>query len=133
MLDNFGTLTTRAYTAGALPVEGAVVRILGAEEGNRGVAFSLITDMDGIATAVQLPAPSPELSLLSDGAEPPYSLYNFEITADGFYPKRIFGVTVFPGINSVMEVNMIPYGVKLNGNYPRGNVNAIIPSTFENE
>ena len=41
MPNSSGTLRVRAYTAGgALPVEGAVVRVMGAGEDNRLVSFS---------------------------------------------------------------------------------------------
>ena len=42
MPNSSGTLRVRAYTAGgALPVEGAVVRVMGAGEDNRLVSFSI--------------------------------------------------------------------------------------------
>ena len=130
MLDSQGTLRIRAYTAGgALPIEGAVVRISGAEEANRTVAYSVLTDRDGITEAVILPAPSLSYSLAPSPTEAPYAAYDVEITANGYYPKTILGVSVFSGVNSVQLANMIPSGADP-GEYPRGNVNAVIP---ENE
>ena len=133
MLDDFGSFIARAYTAGALPVEGAIVRISGAEEANRDIAYSLVTDMDGLTEMVNLPAPNRRFSQAPNPAEQPYSVYNLEIVAEGYYPKRIMGVTVFPGINSVQRINMIPLKEPGNGNYPRGNVNAFIPEPDERE
>ena len=130
MLDSEGTLRVRAYTAGgALPVKNAVVRIKGGEEGNRLVSFSLLTDRNGTTEAVKLPAPSASYSLAPSPAESPFALYDVEISADGYYSKRINGVSVFSGVNSVQLANMIPRSSGI-GEYPRGNVNATIP---ENE
>ena len=126
MLEDFGNFTARAYTAGALPVEGAIVRILGAEEDNRTVAYSLLTDVDGLTETVRLPAPRKEYSMAPDPKMPPYSLYDLEITADGYFPKRIYGVMIFSGVNSLQEINMIPSSDNFPSDYPRGNVNAVV-------
>ena len=128
MPDSSGTLRVRAYTAsGALPVEGATVRITGAGESNRSLAFTSITDRDGQSELFVLPAPSAELSLAPDPSALPYSLYDLEISARGYYTKRIRGLTVFPGINSVQLINMIPGSGNMIEDYPRGNINYIIP------
>ena len=110
MLNSEGKLRIRAYTAGgALPVENALVKIKGAEEDNRLVAYTLVTDFDGLTPEVTLPAPSLEYSLSPDPSEAPFSVYDVEISAPGYYTKRISGLTVFPGVNSIQLVNMIPY------------------------
>lgn len=128
MLNSEGKLRIRAYTAsGALPVENALVKIRGAEEDNRLVAYTLVTDSDGLTPEVNLPAPSLEYSLSPDPAEAPYSIYDVEISAPGFYTKRISGLTIFPGVNSIQLVNMIPYSGEGYQDYPRGNINTIIP------
>lgn len=132
MLNSSGTLTVRAYTAGgALPIAGAVVRILGAEEQNRLTVFSGITDRDGLTERFILPAPDSSLSLAPNPAELPYSLYDLEISAPGYYTKRINGLTVFPGINSVQLINMIPGSGNMVEEYPRGNINYIIPENTD--
>ena len=127
MLDSEGTLRVRAYTAGgALPIAGAVVRIMGAEEANRLVSYSLITDRNGITEAVSLPAPSISYSLSPSPAEAPFAVYDVEVSANGYYSKRINGVSVFSGVNSVQLANMIPSSSGAE-DYPRGNVNTQIP------
>ena len=127
MLDSEGTLRVRAYTAGgALPIADAVVRIKGAEEGNRLIAYSLITDRDGTTEAVKLPAPSLIYSLSPSPAEAPFAVYDIEISKEGYYSKVINGVNVFSGVNSVQLANMIPTSSGA-GDYPRGNINATIP------
>lgn len=128
MLNSEGKLRIRAYTAGgALPVENALVKIRGAEEDNRLVAYTLVTDFDGLTPEVRLPAPSLEYSLSPDPLEAPYSVYDVEISAPGYYTKRISGLTVFPGVNSIQLVNMIPYSGEGYEDYPRGNINMVIP------
>jgi len=128
MEGNFGNLTVRAYTAGGgLPVEGAMVRILGAEEVNRNVTHALITDPDGVTERVSLPAPLRANSLVPNSPGMAYSLYNVEVEKDGYYSKKIFGASVFAGVNSQLLVNMIPLSENENGDYPRGNVNTVIP------
>ena len=130
MEQNLGNLSVRTYTAGGgLPVSGAFVRILGAEESNREVVHSLVTDKDGNTPSVALPAPNRQNSLTPDGGGETYALYNIEAEKDGFYTKKIFGVTVFSGVNSLQLINMIP--ISTDGtDYPRGNINTLIP---ENE
>ena len=131
MEENFGNLTIRTYTAGGgLPVEGALVRIFGAEEVNRDVSHTLITDEDGTTQNVALPAPLRINSLSPNPSGAAYALYNIEVEKDGYYDKKIFGSSVFSGINSLLLVNMIPVSDGGQSDYPRGNVNTVIP---ENE
>ena len=130
MLTSEGTLRIRTYTAGgALPVNNALVKIKGAEEDNRLVAYTLITDRDGLTPLVTLPAPNVEFSLSPGPSEKPYSVYDVEISSPGFYTKRINGLTVFPGVNSIQLVNMIPSSGNSAEEYPRGNINTVIPDT----
>ena len=127
-LSDSGTLSVRAYSAGeAEPISDAVVRIKGAEEENRFVIYSLLTDNDGITKTVTLPAP-PKTNSLSPGAkEIPYSVYDIEITKDGFYTKRFFNIAVFSGVNAVLPVNMIPSGNNTQmDNFPYGNLNILV-------
>ncbi len=128
MLDSSGTMTIRAYTAGgALPVEGAIVRIMGAMEENRLISYSAPTDRDGLTKKVSLPAPPIALTLTPDPKELPYSLYDVEISAPGFFTKRINGLSVFSGIDSLQLINMIPGSGFLDDDYPMENQNVLLP------
>ena len=130
MLDSNGNLRVRTYTAGgALPVKGAIVRITGAGDDNGFVSYSLVTDRDGQTDVVSLPAPSVNYSLYPDPAELPYSVYDIVITAPGYLTKRINGLSIFSGINSIQLVNMIPGSGDLPENYPAGNTNTTIPES----
>ncbi len=124
MFNKNGTLSVRAYTAdGALPVEGAIVRITGAEDENKDVVFSLLTDRDGITKRVTLPTPPKELSEYPDPKATPFAVYNVEIIKDGYFTKRLYNLPVFDGVNSEQLVAMIPSSEREN-NYPLGNINA---------
>lgn len=132
MPDSFGTLRVRAYTAGgALPVEGAVVRVMGSGEDNRLVSFTSLTDRDGLSDKFTLPAPSVEYSLTPSPAELPYSVYDLEISKRGYFTKSIRGLTMFSGINSIQLVDMVPGSGKMTEDYPRGNINYIIPENTD--
>ncbi len=110
MLDNFGSLSVRTYTAGgALPVANATVRIRGADEDNRFISYSLITDEDGMTVAVELPTYNKELSLTPEPEAPPYATYNIEVFAEGYTPKRIMGVPIFSGVYSLQPVSLLPH------------------------
>lgn len=108
MLNDYGWLTVRAQTGGAYPVEGALVKIRGAEEENAEIIYSILTDRDGLTEKIKLPAPSPALSMYPDAKELPYSIYDLEIDAEGYAPKRIYGLTIFPGISSIQVVGLVP-------------------------
>jgi hypothetical protein len=130
--DSFGNIRIRAYTAsGALPTEGALVKIYGADEGNNGVIFSLLTDNDGVTREIPLPAPPKAYSTSPGAFATPYSVYNVEIAKDGFYPKRIDNVPIFNGISAVLPIEMIPLSYDENGALiPQSNLNSIV---YENE
>ena len=130
--DKSGTLTVSTYTAGgALPVVDAVVRIIGTDEENRLTEFSLITDIDGVTESITLPAPSRKFSESPGAREKSYSLYDIEISAPGYYTKRIFDVAVFEGTQTLQRVNMIPHSENDTGvSYPRNNLEA---TSRENE
>ena len=126
--NNVGTLVVNAFTAGgALPVPGTVVRITGVNEENRTVEYSVITDIDGITEKISLPTPSRQLSLSPGSTEQSYAQYNIEISAPGYYTKRLFNVAVFEGTETLQQVNMIPLPENERGvTYPRDNLNTVV-------
>ncbi len=129
MYNDYGWLTVRTETAGAYPVVRALVRIRGAEEENKEVVYSLFTDRDGLTERIRLPAPALALSMSPGQNEIPYATYDLEITADGYYPKRIYGINVFPKTDAIQVVSMIPAS---NGSDepPIGDLNIEIPSYY---
>lgn len=123
-----GTITVKAYTAGgALPVAKTVVRISGADDENKFVEYSLLTDADGITPKITLPAPNKSESLSPGAKEFPYALYDIQVTADGYYQKRINNVALFSGIDTFQPVNMIPISVYESGvDFPQDTLNSTV-------
>jgi hypothetical protein len=107
-LTDVGTLLVRVSTAGIfLPVEGADVRISGADEGNRSIHYLLTTDRSGLAEKIPLPTPAVSLSL-SPGSVAGFSDYNIEVFKQGYYPVTFLNVPLFPGVTSIQAVELIP-------------------------
>ena len=123
-----GRLTIRTYTAGgALPVAKATVRITGANEENRFIEYTVLTDVDGITDAILLPTPALTYSTSPNPAEIPYATYEIELSADGYYTKRIHDVAIFSGTDSMQSVNMIPLPTRdSTTTFPRGNLDATV-------
>lgn len=127
-----GSLKIRAYSAsGAIPTEGVLIKIYGADDYNKDVQYSLITDSDGITKELYLPTPPLSYSMSPGAAEAPYSVYNVELAKNGFYPKRIDNVPIFAGIKSTLPIEMIPLAYSEDGyTLPQENLNSVI---YENE
>ena len=107
-LTDLGTLSVRVSTAGIFqPVEGADVRIDGAEDGNRDIHYLLTTDRSGLAERVRLPTPPAALSL-SPGNVAGYALYTVRIYKEGFYPMLFRSVPLFPGVTAIQQAELIP-------------------------
>lgn len=130
--ENFGNIRIRTYAAsGALPIDGALVKIYGADEYSNGVIYSVLTDEDGVTRQVALPAPSRVYSVAPGAKESPYSVYNIEISKNGFYPKRIDNVPIFNGIDAVLPIEMLPLSYGADGDIiPQSNLNSTV---YENE
>lgn len=125
--NDFGTISVRVYTAGgALPLGDAVVRIKGAEEENRFVEYSVLTDADGVTGLISLPTPDKLYSLSPSPGEIPYAVYDIEITKDGYYTKRINNIAAFSGVRALQEVGMIPISISEESFYPRENLDVTV-------
>ena len=105
-----GTLTVHVTTAaGAYPVSGATVRILGRSAGVNELSFAQFTDRDGNTETLTLPAPDPALSAAPNPASSPYSVFDISVTFPGYYQKAVYSVSVFPNIKTILPVNLIPF------------------------
>ena len=124
----YGNIRIRTYTAGgALPVEGTVVRIYGTDDYNKDIKYSLVTDSNGITEELSLPAPAKTFSTSPGAKESPYSVYNIEITKNGYYPKRIDNVPIFSGTTAVLPIEMVPLSYTSDGSVsPNNNLIAVI-------
>lgn len=103
-----GKLIVKAYMArDALPVEGALVRVEGIDEGVSGEHSSRFTDSDGVTEVIELYAPPRSYSTSPGASEQPYSRYKVAVSKPGYYPKEISGVAIFEGVTTFLPVNMV--------------------------
>ena len=107
--NRLGSLSFRTYTArNALPVPNANIVVFKEIGGKRHIFYNLTTDRSGQTKEVTIPAPPSSLSQSPNSGIQPYSLYDAEITAEGFNPVSIKNLPVFEGIVSVQRAAMVP-------------------------
>ena len=111
-----GSLTVRAFTSQAqLPVPGATVIISGpSEDGRRTVLSIQTTDSSGTTPPVQLDAPDLSLSEEPGGAAP-FSDYALVVEHPDYYLATFEQLQVFPGVETVQNVPLIPLPQPANG------------------
>ena len=104
-----GSLAVRVFTSQAqLPVSGATVIISSRAEDNRHNVFSIqTTDSSGSTQSFQLDAPDPALSQ-SPGGESPFSSYSLVVEHPGYYLATFEKLQIFPGIETVQNVPLVP-------------------------
>ena len=90
------------------PIVGASVVVTALDNGKRILAAARLTDISGTVTEIEVPAPDKAYSLTPDSAVRPYSLFDISVRARGFFNARSIDVTVFSGITSVQNFNMVP-------------------------
>lgn len=99
-----GTLIVEVFLSGeALPVNAAEVTIQNPSTGETTVLY---TDQDGRTEIISIPAPDVEASLSPDSGTRPYSSVNVVIRRAGFADVSVNGVQIFPGIESILPVEM---------------------------
>lgn len=107
-----GYLKARVFTAlGAIPIEGASVKISSVEGVTPSVTHDLITDRSGETLTVSLPAPPRSLSG-APGGSVPYALYRIEAYAEGYAPYLALNVPVFSEILSVQPISLVPLSAR---------------------
>ncbi len=111
-----GSLTVRAFTSQAqLPVAGATVIISGpSEDGRRNVLSIQTTDSSGATKPFQLPAPDLSLSE-SPGGAAPFSDYALVVEHPDYYLATFEKLQVFPGVETVQNVPLVPLPQPSNG------------------
>ena len=126
--NDYGILQVRVYRASeALPIENAVVKIVGSGEYNSEIIISRLTDMDGLTEEITLPTSNVNLSLSPNPPSAPYSVFDVEIIKDGYYPKKIFNIPIFSTTKAVLPIEMIPVAYDNSGQIiPLENLNSII-------
>lgn len=111
-----GSLTVRAFTSQAqLPVAGATVIISGpSEDGRRNVLSIQTTDSSGATKPFQLEAPDLSLSE-SPGGAAPFSDYALVVEHPDYYLATFEKLQVFPGVETVQNVPLVPLPQPSNG------------------
>ncbi len=114
-------VTTNDY---AMPVSGAQVTVQ-----NSGQQLELTTDQNGRTPVIGVRTPDRALSQQPNATEKPYSLYNVTVQAQGYPPVQINGVQAFPGIESVLPVDLTQL---MEGRDTRGRTGTIVVDIPEN-
>ena len=110
-----GYLIVQVTTArGAIPLEGAKVdiRAYDPEEASNpatraDVLMSLTSGRDGNTIRIPLPAPPRALSE-KPGSTKPYSLYQADVSLDGYFSQAYIGIPIFDGITAIQPAVLIP-------------------------
>lgn len=104
LLTDLGTLSVHVYTArGAIPLPGVVVRIT---DKNTGVHV-LVTDENGVAPLIVLPAIDRELTL-KPGLILPTDGYTVTATLPGYITVQIQNILLYGGMKALQGIEMIP-------------------------
>ena len=103
-----GFLVVKISTAkGAIPISGALVTVSGTQNGDNGVYAVVMTDSDGIARKIPIPAP-PKSSSESSGQNDPYATYGLEVVKAGYYSETLASIPIFDTVTSVQNVFLVP-------------------------
>lgn len=107
-----GYLTAYVTTAlGAIPLEGANVKVFeyqNENENNKGsLITSRITNREGKTDKIPLEAP-PRINSQSKSSEKSYYTYNLEVFLEGYYPQQYINVPIFENIHAIQEIDLLP-------------------------
>lgn len=104
-----GYLTVQVASARrALPVYDALVTVYATEAESLDDLLAILqTDAGGETDTVTLPTPPSGNSQQPDGGAA-YSIYYARVTAPNYTARDRVPIQVFPGVKSVLVVNMLP-------------------------
>ena len=106
---SIGTIAVRVFTSIArIPVQGATVAFTQGGTGGRQTLLAVrVTDQNGHTVPVRIATPD-----LAEGSQPggatPYATCNIWIEAPGYEYSVSTGVQVFPGVETVQDIPLIP-------------------------
>ena len=110
-----GTLKVRVYTSEAqIPLEGATVVVTAPGRGAKERLISVqVTDRNGMVKPVFLETPGTEASEMPalGGRGEPYALCSVWAEHPGYALLKVEGVQVFPGVETLQEMELIPLGM----------------------
>ncbi len=105
-MNESGYITVAVKTAGgALPVENAVVTV---RDENDNILYAVFTDRSGKTARLTVPAPPKANSGTPNTNLPPFYKYTVDTDKQGFVSVRNLNVPVYPGINSIQPVELLP-------------------------
>ena len=105
-MNESGYITVAVKTAGgALPVENAVVTV---KDENDNILYAVFTDRSGKTPRLVVPAPPKSNSETPNTGLPPFYKYTVDTDKQGFVSVRNLNLPVYPGINSIQPVELLP-------------------------
>jgi len=109
-----GTLTVRVYTSQAqIPVPGATVVVTRrGKQGKKELISVQVTDSSGLAKTIRIPTPPAEESTSPEGENgaPPFSVCTVWAEHPGFAMLELEGVQIFPGVETMQDMELLPLG-----------------------
>lgn len=126
-----GTLIVQVTTSRArLPVEGATVVVTARDvKGGHKLISMTQTDESGLSGPIQLQVPTSDDGGRTPGGPTPYSMYSLWVEHPDFQMEFVDNFQVFPGIESVQQISLIP----LNGPEDNGTeINSTNNATSQN-
>lgn len=104
--NSFGTLKVQVFAAQQVyPISSA--RVIVRPGGEDKIIFEGYTDSSGIVDNIRLPSPGKSLSEQPNSVKP-YSQYDVFVTQPNFVSRNYLGVPVFPGVESIQTVRLVP-------------------------
>ncbi len=105
-----GRLLVRTYISTAQqPIRDAVVIVATTElDGRQKLAAIQLTDPNGIAGPISLPAPDPAESTEPGKGEAAYSKYLLVVEHPGYQLAVFYDLQIFPGVETVQDIALIP-------------------------
>lgn len=104
-----GTLKAQVFAADrSFPVSGARVTVTVPFLNGSRELYSGVTDIDGIADNISLPAPNKSLSLDEDNTSEPFALYNMTVSHPDFADGSFFNIPIFDSVKSIQPVELVP-------------------------
>ena len=98
----------------AIPIEGARVVVTQEDGGEQALRWVLITDRDGNAEIVELPAVPAEYSQ-RPGVPHPYTSYTIEISKPGYFTVKNNHVPLYGGVTAIQPVDLTPLPENMGG------------------
>lgn len=104
--NSFGTLKVQVFAAQQVYPIGSA-RVIVRPGGEDKIIFEGYTDSSGIVDNIRLPSPGKSLSAEPNSVKP-YSQYDVFVTQPNFVSRNYLGVPVFPGVESIQTVRLVP-------------------------